>query len=230
MLDDGTEVRTLRIGYSNAHLVAKGGDAILVDAGYEGNGAKLVAAIRSAGVDPARLRAVVLTHGHVDHAGGAGYLQRTFGTRIVAGRGDAPLLAAGHNDRLCPTDGTARRQLAENQRATYTPFVAEVLVDEEVALATLVPGIKLDGRVVPLPGHTPGSLVVVVGNAAMVGDLFRGAIVGGSAERHFYMCDLDDNGADVAAVLERIAPRATFFFPGHFGPVERAAVAARFRP
>ena len=64
--------------------------------------------------------------------------------------------------------------------------------------------------------------------AALVGDLFRGAIAGSSAELHFYMCDLAGNRRDVRAVLERIAPSATVFFPGHFGPVSREAVAEKF--
>jgi hypothetical protein len=57
-----------------------------------------------------------------------------------------------------------------------------------------------------------------------VGDLFRGSITGRAAVTHFYMCDLDDNTDDIAALLEDIAPEATRFFAGHFGPLDRSAV------
>ena len=66
----------------------------------------------------------------------------------------------------------------------------------------------IPGAIVPLPGHTPGSLVVTIAGAAFVGDLFRGGIVGSPAEVHFYMCDLDDNHRDVRTLLDRLAPTA----------------------
>ena len=55
--------------------------------------------------------------------------------------------------------------------------------------------------------------------------MFRGAIVGRSAETHFYMCDLEDNRADVRALLDA-APEVEVFFTGHFGPVTRELRAA----
>jgi hypothetical protein len=42
------------------------------------------------------------------------------------------------------------------------------------------------------------------------------------------MCNLADNRGDVRVLLERLAPTATRFFTGHFGPVSRDAVAERF--
>jgi glyoxylase-like metal-dependent hydrolase (beta-lactamase superfamily II) len=192
-----------------------------MDAGLEPNGPELVADLREEGFDPARIRAVILSHGHADHAGGATYLRCTFGTRIVAGRRDAGLLKTGRNDRLCPTSGRARRRLEDDQEATYTPFEADVLIDQEADLQELT---GIPGRIVALPGHTEGSLVIVTKPVALVGDLFRGAIVGSSAELHCYMCDLDDNRRDIRALLDRIAPSARTFSTRHFGPVERDAV------
>jgi glyoxylase-like metal-dependent hydrolase (beta-lactamase superfamily II) len=66
-------------------------------------------------------------------------------------------------------------------------------------------------------------VVVEVGGALFVGDLFRGSIIGRRAHTHFYMCDLQDNADDIDALLQ-IVPDATVFFPGHFGPVRRSAV------
>jgi glyoxylase-like metal-dependent hydrolase (beta-lactamase superfamily II) len=136
-----------------------------------------------------------------------------------------PILAAGANDHLCPTSDRARDRVASDQAARFTPIAPDITTGAEVALDALV---GIPGAIVPLPGHTPGSLVVTLPGAALVGDLFRGAIAGSSAELHFYMCDLEGNRRDVRAVLERLAPNATVFFPGHFGPVSREAVAEKF--
>jgi hydroxyacylglutathione hydrolase len=216
------EITTLRENYNNVHLVRVGGAAVLIDAGLEADAEAVEERLREAGVDPAKLKAVIITHGHADHAGGAGYLHRRYGVPIIAGKGDEPLLAAGRNDTLCPTDSTARDRLEEDQHASYKPITAQLLVDHVMELEPLG-GIK--GQIVPIAGHTAGSLVVVVGDAIFVGDLFRGAIVGSGAAPHFYMCDLDDNRADIRLLLTE-HPEAAQFYTGHFGPVSREEVEA----
>jgi glyoxylase-like metal-dependent hydrolase (beta-lactamase superfamily II) len=139
----------------------------------------------------------------------------------------ADVYGSGHNERLCPTNDDARARLASDQRATFTPVVADVTVDAELSLldATGIPA-----RVRALPGHTEGSLVVTVADGVFVGDLLRGDAIWSSAEVHFYMCDLEDNRRDVLTVLDQVAPGAAQWFPGHFGPLSRDAVRARFSP
>ena len=221
-LAEGLEVRTLVREYTNAHLVVQGQRYLLVDAGLAEEAERLDNDLREEGFDPAKLGAIILTHGHADHAGGALYFQQRYGTRIIAGR-DEQMMAVGHNDTLCPTDSRAKKRLPEDQAATYSPTRADLVIEAATPLGPLT---GLEGQILPLPGHTAGSLVVQVGDAVFVGDLFRGAILGSTAERHFYMCDLEDNRQDLAHLLLNLAPSAQLFFPGHFGPLTRQAVQA----
>ncbi len=175
-------VHTFTRDQARAYVLAQGRSLVMVDSGYERNAAALDAAMRDEHLDPADLRAVVITHGHADHAGGARYFQQRYGARVIAGRGDLPMLSTGRNEPICPTGLLARIRRSADEGAIYTPTNVDIPVD---------------ARVVALAGHTPGSLVVVAGDAVFVGDLFRGSIVGSGAATHLYMSDLADNRADV---------------------------------
>lgn len=221
----GVDVHTFGIDGTNAHLVAKGGATILVDSGYEKNAEALDRQIRAAGFDPAKLKAIILTHGHADHAGGALHFQQAYGTRVLAGTGDRRMLAAGANERLCPTGFLGQVRKDEDQAATFTTTAADPWIEAPTPLGPLT---GIEGVVAPLPGHTDGSLVVMVGEAVFAGDLFRGSIVGSSAATHFYMCDLAQNRRSIDTLLHTLAPQGQTFFVGHFGPVSRGAVASHF--
>ncbi len=221
----GLSVHTFSRDYANSHVVAVGTNFFMVDSGLEVNAPALALDLKREGFDPAKLRAIVVTHGHADHAGGASFFQKSFGTKVVGGKDDTSMFQTGKNDKLCPTDFQARQRVEADQKASYTPFNPDILVDANLTLSDLT---GIPAVAVALPGHTAGSVVVTLPEAAFVGDLFRGAIVGSTAEVHFYMCDLSDNQKDVRALLDQLAPSANSFFTGHFGPVSRDYVAITF--
>jgi metallo-beta-lactamase class B len=54
---------------------------------------EIVNGLKKVGLDPNRIKYVIVSHAHRDHVGGAGYLQEHFGARIVMGADDWDLLA-----------------------------------------------------------------------------------------------------------------------------------------
>lgn len=218
---EGITVHTLRHHYNNVHVVVGRDGAVMIDGGLEADAPLIAEELEAIGVTRRQLRAIVVTHGHADHAGGAGWFQREWGTPVVLGAGDVAMAAAGRNDRLCPTDATARRQLRRHQSARFTAVVADVVVADSTPLDAVA---GIHGAIVVVPGHTAGSLIVLVDDVAFTGDMFRGAIVGNAAREHFYMCDLGANRREIRRMLETLATSAQRFFPGHFGPVSRTSV------
>jgi metallo-beta-lactamase class B len=49
--------------------------------------------LRKLGLDPANIKYVLLSHGHIDHAGGAFYLQENFGAHVIATATDWDMMA-----------------------------------------------------------------------------------------------------------------------------------------
>lgn len=74
-----------------AHIVDTGNGLLLFDAGNCGNAATamLINAIWEAGFNPADVKWLVLSHGHVDHIGAVNFFKRMFGTKIYLGEPDA---------------------------------------------------------------------------------------------------------------------------------------------
>lgn len=225
MISDDIRVDTIRLGYTNSFLIRHKDAAVLIDTGRPEDAPLLAERLRGVGQDPAELSKLILTHAHYDHAGGLRYFQDEFGVEVIAGAGDKELLATGEADELCPTDRMARRLLAKDGGAVFEPITEVTWVSEAVSLQEVA---GIPGRIVPLPGHTPGSLVVIVEDSVFVGDLFRGAITSSKPTTHFYMCDLEDNRADIGQLLDVIAPDAATFYPAHFGEASRAQVRREF--
>ena len=63
-------------GHAAAHLVTQNGRAAFVDVGTNDSVPYLLAALRALGLEPGAVDYVLLTHVHLDHAGGAGRLMR----------------------------------------------------------------------------------------------------------------------------------------------------------
>jgi glyoxylase-like metal-dependent hydrolase (beta-lactamase superfamily II) len=62
--------------FDASHLVVEGGRAAFVDVGTGHSAPRLLAALEERGLGPADVELVILTHVHLDHAGGAGALLR----------------------------------------------------------------------------------------------------------------------------------------------------------
>jgi hydroxyacylglutathione hydrolase len=221
----GLEVHTFNHDSTNVHLVVKDGAAFLFDTGYEKNAALLEADVRAAGVDPAKLKAIIVSHAHADHAGAGLSFHQRFGVPVIVGEGDQGMYSTGKNEPLCPTGLIGNLRHKDDETATYSPSAPDTIVADTLDLKELT---GIDAKVIHLAGHTSGSVIVTVGDVALVGDLFRGSIVGSGAETHFYQCDLELNRANVNRVLKDLAPAAQLFFVGHFGPVTREAVSEHF--
>lgn len=223
----GAEIVRIPLRLSNVHVV-KTQAPVLIDAGTLGDMDDLSRAFEEYGVRAKSIGLVVLTHGHGDHAGLAFDLRRTTGAKIMLGAGDLGLAAAGHNDELRPTSFFASllKPFITDEYPELTPDIA---VRDRVDLRPW----GIDGNAIAMPGHTAGSLVVVMSDhSAFVGDMILGGAFGGaffpsSPGEHYYQADREQNRRNIRTLLGMGVEK---FYLGHGGPVSRADVVAAFGP
>lgn len=224
---EGSTVLQVPLVWSNVFVVQREGVALLIDAGSPQDLPALESALAARGLSSSSLRCVVLTHGHGDHSGLARALQEK-GALVVAGEGDAPMLAQGKNRALQPQNLMAKLLLP---RVDF-PFPAVTADLAVTASLTLERCGFPEVRVEPLPGHTPGSVVVWLSKGdVFVGDVALGGSFGGALgphrpQGHYFHDDAPQNVANAQALVDRGAVR---FFLGHGGPVDAREAAAALR-
>jgi glyoxylase-like metal-dependent hydrolase (beta-lactamase superfamily II) len=221
----GAAIVRVPLRLSNVHVVTTS-PPVLIDSGTIGDMGDLEKALSDYGVRKSELGLVVVTHGHADHAGLAFDLRRTTNAKIMLGAGDLDLARLGHNDELRPTGLTARllKPFITDVYPAFTPDVV-VRIGQPV---DLVPW-GLDGKAIALPGHTAGSIVVVLSDhSAFVGDMIAGGVLGGqlaasSPVEHYYQADREQNRRNIKTLLDMGIQK---FYLGHGGPVTREDVLA----
>jgi hydroxyacylglutathione hydrolase len=126
---------------ANAYVIALDGKVVLVDAGTESSGRKIVDFFTSRGYTP---DFVLITHYHVDHVGGLKLIYDTFRPAIYAPAVEIPVIQGRQKMEVAP--GFLPRLVASSSKAKPV---------EDVRNVATLPLKGLKGM--ETPGHTPGS-------------------------------------------------------------------------
>jgi len=206
--------KVYRIGLVNvsSYLIYRSGEAILVDCGNSGSEVKILEALKRLGLEPGMLKLLVLTHSHFDHAGSAGRLKELTGCKVMIHRSEADRLSSGFSPFPSGTRWKAKLlvgvgRIFARRMMKYSGAEPDLLVDDLFDLKTY----GFPGRVIHTPGHTFGSMVVLMEG----GELISGDTLFGVENKQHFPPFAEDRGALVRSWEKIRTLQVKTFYPAH---------------
>lgn len=157
---------------SNVFLIKGENGYVMVDTGSLATASPVIRFMKANEILPQDIRLIILTHVHYDHANGLKRLREFCGCPAAVHRADTHLLRSGS---VVVSPGTTAwglffgfilSQLA--RLARLAPAEEDITLSGEMSLEEY----GIDGKIIPTPGHTSGSVSVLLATGeTFVGDL-----------------------------------------------------------
>jgi glyoxylase-like metal-dependent hydrolase (beta-lactamase superfamily II) len=152
-------------GGANIGVIAHEGRCLIIDSGMDKEaGRDILNSLKKLGLTPT---ALLITHAHADHFGGAHYLVRQTGLKVYATRVEASVMAGPILEPLYLFSGAQPPRDLQHKFLLAKPCLADVILTGNEHSVDVIP---LD--VIALPGHSTEQIGVAFGNTLFVGDAF----------------------------------------------------------
>lgn len=215
-------------GRCNCYLVSHEGKHLLIDTGRKNRWPHLIEHLNQLGVCSGSLVAIVLTHSHFDHAENVAKVKETFPqAAIIIHKNEGDYLKRGDNPIPQGTRLFSKliiTLLAHTfvlRRIRYRPANYDMLVDDTYDLQPL----GFPGYLLHTPGHSPGSLSVIVDNeVAIVGDTLFGVFPGSA-----YPPYAENPKIMIQSWKKLLATGCSLFLPGHGRERSNALLQAEYK-
>ncbi|GAA4387036.1 MBL fold metallo-hydrolase [Tsukamurella soli] len=190
VLEIAEDVFTARGTHVNYLILREGADITLIDAGWPRDVDGVERALGALGHRPEDVRAILLTHAHIDHAGGTAAFHDRHGTPVLAHPREVGHARGERRESAGPLDVVVRTYKPQTMRWAIDIMRAGALTHAALPYAEAFPvadqpvPLDLPGRPVPVlvTGHTSGHTafhlpdtgVVATGDALVTGHPLSG--------------------------------------------------------
>ncbi|MBP1988750.1 MBL fold metallo-hydrolase [Paenibacillus eucommiae] len=194
----------------NVYLLDGGAECALIDAGGGVDPQRIVANIEKAGIAMARVKYLLLTHAHADHAAGAAFFQTRYGMQVIAANEAVPWLEQADMDKTSFNAAKRGGVYAPDFQFPGCAIARGVSENESIQIG------ELALKVLETPGHSRGHVSFLLEHegrkALFAGDtIFAGGKV---VIQNIWDCSIQDY-AETVAKLHSL--HIDSLMPGH-GP------------
>jgi len=152
-------------GGANIGVIAHEDHCLIIDSGMDKDaGQNILKQVKKLGLTPT---ALLITHAHADHFGGAHYLVRHTGLKVYATRVEASVMSGPILEPLYLFGGAQPPGELLHKFFLAKPCIADVILDGNEQSVDQIPL-----EVISLPGHSSEQVGVAYGNTLFVGDAF----------------------------------------------------------
>jgi glyoxylase-like metal-dependent hydrolase (beta-lactamase superfamily II) len=136
----------------HVYLIDGGEELALIDCGMAAGDSleRILANVRADGLDPAKITAIIATHYHMDHAGGAARFRDRLGVDVIAPEGAAHALRTGDERAVALDVAKAAGFYAQDYRFEPVEVAREVREGERIRVG------QLELEVFETEGHCDG--------------------------------------------------------------------------
>ncbi|HEY6287744.1 MAG TPA: MBL fold metallo-hydrolase [Ktedonobacteraceae bacterium] len=152
-------------GGANIGVIAHEGHCLIIDSGMDKDtGQNILKQVKKLGLTPT---ALLITHAHADHFGGAHYLVRQTGLQVYATRVEASVMSSPILEPLYLFAGAQPPGELQHKFLLAKPCMVDVILEgNELSLD------QIPLEIIPLPGHSTEQVGVAYSNTLFVGDAF----------------------------------------------------------
>jgi glyoxylase-like metal-dependent hydrolase (beta-lactamase superfamily II) len=214
------EIHRLPMGpLTNGFLLRTDQGTLLIDAGFPNRERRFTSQLNGLGIPPGDIRLILVTHGHADHVGSLQTLKKQTGAPVAIHQADSHLVR--HGIVAIPPGATPWGRLLSILFRTFSflgrfdPVEPELIIEGELSVEPF----GIPGKIIPTPGHTPGSVSLVLESGeAFIGDLAVNAFPMGLG---LGIPAVAENVHDVYLSWQKLlSSGSTIIYPAHGRPFE----------
>jgi len=159
----------------NWTLVADDNGVMLIDAGYPGNRDDVLGSLRRLGFGVDDVRAILLTHAHIDHFGSAIWFAKTHDTPVYCHAAEVGHSKREYLEQVSPADLV--KHIWQPRYVTWTMAIMrkgaltkEGIPTTQALTEDVAAGLPGQPMAIPTPGHTGGHCSFIVDGVLVAGD------------------------------------------------------------
>ena len=196
----------------NCYLMKTETGYFLIDTGIAKRRGQLERELQEAGCQPGDLKLIIITHGHLDHAGNTAHLREKYAVKIAMHKGDYSMVESG--DMFVDARGGVMIGLVGFLMkvlglSDYEKFTPDIFLEDSQDLSSY----GLDATIIHTPGHSKGSIGILTTG----GDLFCGDLLV-NMDKPAKNTLIDDPVEYVASVERLRTLEIKTVYPGHGKP------------